>query len=88
MLIEVKAIAKGRVQGVGFRASAQGIATRLALTGHAKNLPDGTVEIVVQGDKEAVGQFFQQLQGRFSNASIESVHSGSSTGDFSDFSIH
>lgn len=46
----------GRVQGVFFRASARDEAVRLGLTGHAKNLSDGTVEVVACGDDAALTQ--------------------------------
>lgn len=39
----------GRVQGVGFRFTTRGIAKRFAVAGYVRNLPDGTVELVVQG---------------------------------------
>jgi acylphosphatase len=42
------------VQGVFFRASSRDIALRLGLTGHAINLPDGSVEVLVCGDAEAI----------------------------------
>jgi acylphosphatase len=48
----------GRVQGVFFRASTQREAQQLGLTGHAHNLTDGSVEVLVCGDAAAV----QQLQ--------------------------
>jgi len=44
----------GDVQGVGFRWWAMSEARRLGLVGYAENLPDGRVEISVQGDLEAV----------------------------------
>ncbi|MEY6432625.1 acylphosphatase [Thioalkalicoccus limnaeus] len=44
----------GRVQGVFFRASAREQALRLGVTGHARNLPDGRVEVLVCGDAQAV----------------------------------
>ncbi len=44
----------GRVQGVGFRWWAQGVARQLGLAGRATNLPDGRVEIRAQGDPDAV----------------------------------
>jgi acylphosphatase len=47
---------KGRVQGVGFRASTQKQALKLRLSGFVRNLPDGDVEIVALGDHEAVQQ--------------------------------
>jgi acylphosphatase len=47
-------VVSGRVQGVFFRASAREEALRLGLTGHAKNLTDGTVEVVACGDDAAL----------------------------------
>jgi acylphosphatase len=44
----------GRVQGVFFRASTRNEAQRLGLTGYAKNLLDGRVEVVLCGEKESV----------------------------------
>lgn len=47
-------IVRGRVQGVFFRASAREHALTLRLDGHARNLGDGSVEIVVQGNAAAI----------------------------------
>lgn len=44
----------GRVQGVGFRYTTQYEAKKLGLTGYAKNLDDGSVEVVACGDEEQV----------------------------------
>jgi len=44
----------GRVQGVFFRASTQKIAIELGLVGYAKNMPDGSVEVLACGDKQAL----------------------------------
>ena len=49
-------VVHGRVQGVGFRYFVQKAAGRLGLTGDVANNPDGTVEIVVEGDEEAVAE--------------------------------
>jgi len=45
---------KGRVQGVFFRASTQEQANKYNLTGYAKNLPDGSVEVLACGRIQAV----------------------------------
>jgi len=52
----VRFVVSGRVQGVFFRASTREEAQRLGLTGHARNLPDGTVEVVACGDDAALAQ--------------------------------
>jgi acylphosphatase len=44
----------GRVQGVFFRASTREQAQRLGLHGHARNLADGRVEVVAEGDAQAL----------------------------------
>lgn len=44
----------GRVQGVGFRFTTRGIAKRFAVLGYVRNLPDGTVELVVQGAESEI----------------------------------
>ena len=54
-------VVSGRVQGVFFRASARDEALRLGLTGHAKNLPDGSVEVVACGDDAALMQLERWL---------------------------
>jgi acylphosphatase len=47
----------GRVQGVFFRQTAREQALRLGLTGFARNEPDGTVQIEVEGDASAIDRF-------------------------------
>lgn len=51
----------GRVQGVFYRASARQRAVELGITGHARNLPDGRVEVLACGDAAAVAQFCEWL---------------------------
>ncbi len=46
----------GQVQGVNFRASAQRLARQLAVTGYARNQPDGSVLIVAEGSAEALDE--------------------------------
>jgi len=51
----------GRVQGVHYRASAARRAQALRLTGHARNLPDGRVEVLVYGSEPALREFIEWL---------------------------
>jgi acylphosphatase len=53
-VIRVRVFVDGRVQGVGFRASAAREAVRLGVRGWARNLPDGRVEAVFEGPRHAV----------------------------------
>ena len=54
--LAVRCIVSGRVQGVYFRASTVAEAERLQLRGWARNLDDGTVEVVACGDAAAVSR--------------------------------
>ncbi len=47
-------IIAGRVQGVGFRANTKKTAALLGLTGWVKNMPNGEVEAVFEGDEPSV----------------------------------
>jgi acylphosphatase len=62
----VQCIFSGRVQGVGFRATAVGVARRHAVTGTVRNLPNGTVELEAQGEGTAVDAFLADVGVHFS----------------------
>ncbi len=51
---EARVVVSGIVQGVFFRASTRDAAVRAGVHGFVRNLPDGRVEAVLQGDREAV----------------------------------
>lgn len=53
---------EGRVQGVGFRAATRLQARALDLRGHARNLDDGSVEVVAEGDARALEALAQWLE--------------------------
>lgn len=55
MSICEKCVVRGRVQGVFFRAATQQEAQRNSVTGYAKNLADGRVEVLLCGHPDAVG---------------------------------
>ncbi|MFH1284787.1 MAG: acylphosphatase [Candidatus Peregrinibacteria bacterium] len=83
----------GRVQGVFFRSSAREEAVALNLTGHARNMPDGTVEVLVQGAEEDIKKFIDWCKEGSPSAEVANVEidwqpiSGSSQNlqDFSTF---
>ena len=50
----LRIIVSGRVQGVGFRWATQKTARQLGVNGYVRNLPNGDVEIVVEGDDTAI----------------------------------
>ena len=58
-------IFKGQVQGVGFRYTTMDVARRYDVTGFVRNLPDGTVEMLVQGSPEEVDNCVEDIQGCF-----------------------
>lgn len=55
-------LVSGKVQGVCFRASTREQASQLGLNGHARNLGDGRVEVLVIGDEDAIEQLAIWLQ--------------------------
>jgi acylphosphatase len=55
-MVCIRCKVSGRVQGVFFRASTQREARSLEITGYAKNLPDGSVEVLACGSASAVEQ--------------------------------
>lgn len=61
-LICRRCFVSGRVQGVFYRASTREQALRLGLTGHARNLADGRVEVLVVGAPGTVDSLIQWLQ--------------------------
>lgn len=52
----------GRVQGVGFRATAQRMAAQFHVTGWVRNEPDGDVVLEVQGPADRVGPYLTALK--------------------------
>jgi len=60
-------IASGRVQGVGFRDFVCRIGESLGLAGYAKNLPDGTVEILAEGEGAKIDELARRVSVRMLN---------------------
>lgn len=57
-----RVIYEGRVQGVGFRYTAKDLARGYDVLGTVRNLPDGTVELVIAGEKGEVEEFLRDLR--------------------------
>lgn len=67
MAVRIRAIYSGRVQGVGFRATARTLARSFAVDGWVRNLPDGTVELAVEGDRAEAERFLAALGERMAD---------------------
>jgi len=78
----------GRVQGIGFRFTAESIASSLGIQGWVKNLAGGDVEIVAEGREEILRDFISRLEGHFS-AYIRNkdIFWEPATGEFKGFGI-
>jgi acylphosphatase len=63
----------GRVQGVFFRDSTRQVAESLKLTGYARNVPDGSVEILACGSRESLSKLESWLQSGPPRAEVENV---------------
>ncbi len=72
-MTEMHALFTGRVQGVGFRATAQKLARELYLRGRAVNLADGAVEIIAQGDMIALQKLIDELKILFPGSRVKKI---------------
>jgi acylphosphatase len=84
----ITAIAKGRVQGVGYRYFVTGCAHRTGVHGFVRNLPDGTVQIVAESSQASLGVFVRMVRATGDSAiHVEelTVTPGKATGEFKGF---
>jgi acylphosphatase len=81
-------IFSGRVQGVGFRYTAQNIAQQYDVKGYVRNLPDGRVELVLEGPDEEMDNIVDSIRDRL-DSFIGNVdyHLLPATGEFRQFQI-
>ena len=63
----------GRVQGVGFRWFVWDAATREGVAGLVRNLPDGSLETVVEGDRDALDRFEWKIWSGPAGARVDHV---------------
>ncbi len=89
MKIRTHVLIEGRVQGVFFRAETRYTAQQFNLTGWVRNLPDGRVEAVFEGEEEAVEKMIQWCHKGPPHALVRNVQSirEPATGEFDTFSI-
>ncbi|MCW7553531.1 acylphosphatase [Endozoicomonas gorgoniicola] len=69
-----RALVKGRVQGVWYRGSTQRKAQELGISGWAKNLADGRVEVLMCGEESALSELADWLHEGPPMAQVESVN--------------
>ncbi|MDO4855473.1 MAG: acylphosphatase [Limosilactobacillus gorillae] len=88
-MINYHLLVSGRVQGVGFRWATYQLALELGIYGWVQNLANGQVEIVAQGEHEAVRSFLKKIQAgpnRFARVDTIKVKQ-TNLEDFHDFTI-
>jgi acylphosphatase len=71
--VQLRAVVRGRVQGVGFRMWAQRRARMLGISGSVRNLADGSVEVVGEGSRETLEQLLGVLRYGPESADVRSV---------------
>lgn len=69
-----RVVVSGRVQGVFFRQNTQQKAKELGITGWVKNLPDGQVEAIFEGDKEKVEKMVKWAEKGPDSARVDSFN--------------
>jgi len=87
--ISVRLLVRGKVQGVYFRFNLQQVAMKNSVVGWVRNLPDGNVEALLEGNKEDVNQVVQWSKDGPENARVDEVKMdyGQYTGKYKDFII-
>lgn len=79
----------GRVQGVGFRYTAEGHALEIGLYGWVKNLRDGRVELICEGSHAQIEDLFARIRDGMLGRHIQKtdVKWETATGEFTDFIV-
>jgi len=85
----VRLIVSGRVQGVFFRAFAKEQARALDLKGWVRNMPDGSVELLLEGEGKAVGEMIEWCRKGPAHARVQDVkiEPESFIGEFPSFDV-
>ncbi len=84
----VRVFYSGHVQGVGFRFTAEAVARRFNLSGYAKNLSDGRVELVAEGPEGMLRDMLSGIsEAMCRNIRDEAVDWEEPTGEYRGFGI-
>jgi acylphosphatase len=89
-MMRITACAKGRVQGVGYRYFVTDCAQETGISGFVKNVPDGSVLIIAEGDDDAIDTFVRMVQAGgdpLIRVDTFEVTKSEATGEFSGFGI-
>jgi acylphosphatase len=87
--MSVRVYITGRVQGVCYRAETRQQACNLGLTGWVKNLPDGQVEILAEGEEQRVRDLISWCRQGPPRSRVDLIEESTEkyTGEFNSFSI-
>ena len=72
-MIRLQARVHGQVQGVGYRFYVRRQAAALGVRGYVRNLPDGSVEVVAEGERPVLEQLLRALERGPTGAVVERV---------------
>ncbi len=86
--VRYQVIFSGRVQGVGFRYTSDQVARRFEVTGWVKNLPNGTVQMVIEGAVDELASYLDTVAAETHGRVIDcQTELKPATGEFSKFEI-
>ncbi len=79
----------GRVQGVGFRFTSRQVAQRYDVSGWVKNLPNGAVEMIVEGPSDQLRKYVADVsESTHGHVADMQMTKSAATGEFSGMEIH
>ena len=89
-MIRITAVARGEVQGVGYRYFVTSCASAACAKGYVKNMPDGSVLMVAEGEQAALDAFVQMVKAegdKVIRVDDLAVTTGEASGEFVDFGV-